>query len=75
MSLSIHQSKEHDWIGWRSIKQLNQSHIEDVLENLGQNTNRIANMKSYLLTTLYNARFTMNHYYYQQVQCDIERMD
>ena len=51
--------------------QLNQSHIEYVLENLGQNTNRIANIKSYLLTTLYNARFTMNHYYYQQVQCDM----
>ena len=45
------------------FSQLNKFHIDYVLECMKSNTNKITNIKSYLLTALYNAPATMNNYY------------
>ena len=42
---------------------LDYSHIEYVLFSLQKNTAKVGNIKAYLLTTLYNATMTINHYY------------
>lgn len=49
---------------------LDSTHIEYVLTALSQNTNRVRNLKAYLLTTLYNARSTINPYYENWVLSD-----
>ena len=41
---------------------LTYSHIEYVLFSLHRNTSKVANIRAYLLTTLYNSSMTMNHY-------------
>ena len=48
--------------------ELQQPHIEYVLDCLEKNTTRIRNIRSYLLTTLYNAPTTMAQYYQAAVQ-------
>ena len=45
------------------FRNLNQFHIEYVLECLSNNTTEIVNVKNYLLTALYNAPLTMDTYY------------
>ena len=50
---------------------LNRSHIEYVMEKLDENTNKIRNIKAYLLTALYNAPMTINSYFRQRVQHDM----
>ena len=40
---------------------LTYSHIEYVLFSLHRNTSKVANIRAYLLTTLYNSSMTMNH--------------
>ena len=50
---------------------LNYSHIEFVLFCLHRNTTKVGNIKAYLLTTLYNAPNTINHYYQQEAQHDM----
>jgi pyruvate/2-oxoacid:ferredoxin oxidoreductase beta subunit len=52
-------------VGWcpgcgHGIK-LNSSHIEYVFETLQKNPSDIRNIRSYLLTTLYNASLTMDN--------------
>lgn len=47
----------------RRFHQLNQFHVEYVLDSLRQTDTKISNMKNYLITTLYNAPTTMNSYY------------
>ena len=47
------------------------SHIEYVLFSLQKNTAKVGNIKAYLLTTLYNATMTMNHYYQAEVNHDL----
>lgn len=54
---------------------LDQSHIEYVIDCLGQNTVRISNIKNYLLTALYNAPSTLNSYYQNKVNHDLYRMN
>ena len=49
------------------LLKLNSSHIEYVFECLQENTTKIHNIKSYLLTTLYNAPLTMDSYYQNAV--------
>lgn len=49
---------------------LNMSHIEYVLDCLGQNTTQIRNAKQYLLTVLFNAPTTMEAHLMSQVQHD-----
>ena len=46
---------------------LNQGHIEYVMERMKNTTTKISNIRSYLLTMLYNAPDTMNYYYQQEV--------
>lgn len=53
------------------MMKLNQQHIEYVLETLGKNTTEVRNIKSYLLTTLFNAPSTIDNYYKQMVQHDM----
>lgn len=50
---------------------LGSEHIEYVFECLDNNTTKIHNMKSYLLTTLYNAPLTMDSYYQNAVNHDL----
>ena len=50
---------------------LDYSHIEYVLFSLQRNTAKVGNIKAYLLTTLYNATMTMNHYYQAEVNHDL----
>lgn len=50
---------------------LNNAHIRYVLHCLAENTSHIKNVRSYLLTTLYNAPDTINHYYQAKVNHDM----
>ncbi len=50
---------------------LNSSHLEYVIGCLKETTTKIGNIKAYLVTALYNAPMTMNHYYQQEVQHDM----
>lgn len=50
---------------------LNHCHLEYVMECLKNTTTKKHNIKSYLITTLYNAPSTINHYYQQEVQHDL----
>ena len=49
---------------------LNASHIEYVLESVGNTTTKIHNIHAYLLAALYRAPTTINHYYMAEVQHD-----
>jgi transposase len=53
------------------MMKLDSSHIEYVLETLSNNTTDVRNIKSYLLTTLYNAPFTIENYYKSRVNHDL----
>ena len=50
---------------------LTYTHIEYVLFSLHRNTSKVANIRAYLLTTLYNSSMTMNHYYQAEVNHDL----
>ena len=50
---------------------LTYSHIEYVLFSLHRNTSKVANIRAYLLTTLFNSSMTMNHYYQAEVNHDL----
>ena len=50
---------------------LNSSHLEYVIGCMKKNTSKISNIKAYMITTLYNAPSTINHYYQQEVQYDL----
>ena len=50
---------------------LNMEHIQYVISCLQKNTKKIGNIKSYMLTALYNAPMTMEHYYQAQVNYDV----
>jgi len=47
----------------KQFQEINQFHIEYVLECIDKNRTQVRNIKQYLLTTLYNAPMTMDHYY------------
>jgi len=53
-----------------SILKMDFTHIEYVLECLAKNTTDIRNIKSYLLTTIYNAPHTIGSYYKAAVNHD-----
>jgi hypothetical protein len=53
------------------MMKLNQFHIEYVLETLSNNTTDVRNIKSYLLTTLFNAPATIGNYYKSRVNHDL----
>ena len=50
---------------------LNHSHIEYVKDRLRETNTKITNIRSYLITTLYNAPATISHFYQQEVQHDM----
>ena len=50
---------------------LNHSHLEYVMYCIQHATTKIGNIKAYMITALYNAPNTMNHYYRQMVQHDM----
>lgn len=50
---------------------LQQSHIAYVLDCMRKNTSKITNIRSYLLTALYNAPLTMSSYYQAAVNHDM----
>lgn len=50
---------------------LNGSHLEYVIGCMQETTTNITNIKAYMVTALYNAPSTMNHYYQQKVQHDM----
>lgn len=53
-----------------AFMKLDSSHIEYVLDCLKSNTTEIRNIKAYILTTLYNSRFTMDNYYQSRFNHD-----
>ena len=50
---------------------LNSSHLNYVIACMKNTTTKNANIKVYMVTTLYNAPNTINHYYQQKVQHDM----
>lgn len=54
------------------LLKLDFTHIQYVFDALDKTTTKIRNIKAYLLTTLYNAPATMEHYYLTQVNHDMK---
>lgn len=52
------------------LLKLNSEHISYVRECLQKNTTKVRNIRSYLLTALYNAPLSINHYYTAEVMHD-----
>ena len=50
---------------------LDSSHLEYVIGCMKETTTKITNIRAYMVTALYNAPNTMNHYYQQLVQHDM----
>lgn len=50
---------------------LNSSHLQYVIGCMERNTSKVSNIKAYLITALYNAPNTMNHYYNAEVNHDL----
>lgn len=50
---------------------LNGSHLEYVIGCMQNTTTKITNIKAYMITALYNAPATINHFYQQEVQHDM----
>ena len=50
---------------------LNASHLDYVTGSMKDTTTKINNIKAYMVTALYNASSTMNHFYQQEVQHDM----
>ena len=50
---------------------LNSGHLEYVIGCMHDTNTKISNIKAYMVTALYNAPSTMNHYYQQEVQHDM----
>jgi hypothetical protein len=51
--------------------QLRDSHLEYVIACMKNTTKKIANIKQYMITALYNSLNTINHYYQQEVNYDM----
>ena len=49
----------------------NSSHLEYVIGCMKETTTKITNIKAYMITALYNAPTTINHFYQQEVQHDM----
>jgi hypothetical protein len=50
---------------------LNSGHLEYVISCMQDTNTKITNIKAYMVTALYNAPTTINHYYQQEVQHDM----
>lgn len=54
---------------------LNSSHLQYVIGCMSKNTTKVANIKAYLITALYNAPNTISHYYTAEVNHDLYGLD
>lgn len=54
----------------KRFESINMFHIEYILECIEKNAANIANIRSYLLTTIFNAPTSMDNYYYSEVKKD-----
>lgn len=52
------------------LNKIDMTHIQYVLDCLEKNSSEIRNIKSYLLTALFNAPITINNFYQQKVNAD-----
>lgn len=50
---------------------LESSHLEYVIECMKNTATKITNIKAYMITALYNATTTINHFYQQEVNHDM----
>ena len=50
---------------------LNSQHLQYVIGCMERNTTKVSNIKAYLITALYNAPNTINHYYTAEVNHDL----
>ena len=50
---------------------LNAQHLEYVINCMNKNTTKVSNIRAYMITALYNAPSTINHYYQAEVNHDI----
>lgn len=55
----------------KRLLSIDSAHVEYVLDSLHKNTSKVYNIKAYLLTTLFNAPFTIESYYSAEVQHDL----
>ena len=53
------------------LLKLDSEHINYVIECLQKNTTKVKNIRSYLLTALYNSYETLDHYYRSEVNYDL----
>ena len=53
------------------LLKLDSSHVEYIMECMKSNTTKIGNIRAYLLTALYNAPATIEHYYTTLVNHDM----
>lgn len=68
--LDINQDKVHKEVVKSRLLKLDSGHIEYVIECMQKNTTKIGNIRSYLLTALYNSFTTQDHYYRAEVNYD-----
>ncbi len=54
------------------LLKINAMHIEYIIDCLGKTTNKIRNIKGYLLAMLYNASTTISSYYRAEVNYDMQ---
>lgn len=64
------EEKPREIVKNRFLK-INSSHIEYILDCLKENSSNVRNIKSYLLTTIYNAPTTIGNYYAAKVNHDL----
>lgn len=50
---------------------LDESHIQYVIDSMMKNATKVRNVRNYLITALYNAKFTLNSYYRSLVNHDM----
>ena len=55
------------------LLKLNSSHIEYILEAMDNNISDVRNIRSYLITALYNSRLTLNSYWKSRVNHDMNK--
>ena len=54
---------------------LDSSHLDYIMDQLHNNTNKVHNIRAYLLATIYNAPVTINNYYSALVNHDMYGCD
>lgn len=64
------QDLQADIVKSRILK-LNILHIQYVINCINKNTTKVRNIKSYMITALYNAPATINHYYKAEINHDL----